>query len=252
MRLRARLLELQVAVMLLTRLPAGRIGGDAPALASAVWAWPLVGALIGGVAGAVYVFAWLLGLPSFVAALLGFSTLVLATGALHEDGLADLADGFGGGGDKARKLEIMHDSRIGSYGVLALILSVTLRVSIIAALPTPGIAVAGLVAIAMASRAGMALWLWALPAARDTGLGRSAGGVSAPALVIALMLAQIGGLALCGVYWLFIGVAVLAGGGLIAWLAKRQIGGQTGDVLGASQQVGEIAGLLVLCAFVAA
>lgn len=251
MNLRARLAELQVAVMLLTRLPAGRIGGDAPAMAATVWAWPLVGALVGGGAGAVYYVGWLLGLPSFVAALLGLSALVLATGALHEDGLADLADGFGGAGDKARKLEIMRDSRIGSYGVLVLILSVALRVSLIAALPAPGIGIAAFVALAMASRAGMGLWLWALPAARNEGLGHSAGGVPILALFVALTLGQIGGLALCGALWLPIGAAVLAGGGLIALLARRQIGGQTGDVLGASQQIGEIAGLLALSAIMA-
>ncbi|MDA7428001.1 adenosylcobinamide-GDP ribazoletransferase [Primorskyibacter aestuariivivens] len=251
MNLRARLAELQIAVMLLTRLPAGRIGGDAPAMAATVWAWPLVGALVGAIAGAVYYAAWLLGLPSLVAVLMAICALALATGAMHEDGLADLADGFGGGPDKERKLEIMRDSRIGTYGVLALVLSVALRVSLIAALPDPGIAIAGLVAMAMASRAGMALWLWALPPARDNGLGRSAGGVSALALAIALMLGQAGGLILGGVLWLPIGAAVLAGGGFIALLAKRQIGGQTGDVLGASQQSGEIAGLLALSVFVA-
>lgn len=248
MNLRARLAELQIAVMLLTRLPAGRSGGDAPAMAATVWAWPLVGALVGGIAGAVYYAGWLLGLPPLVAALLGISALALATGAMHEDGLADLADGFGGGGDKDRKLEIMRDSRIGTYGVLALILSVALRASLIAALPDPGLAVAGLVAMAMASRAGMGLWLWMLPPARDNGLGRSAGGVSVLALAIALVLGQAGGFILASVLWLPIGAAVLAGGGFIALLAKRQIGGQTGDVLGASQQIGEIAGLLALSA----
>lgn len=250
MTLRTRLAEAQIAVMLLSRLPAGRITGDAPSMAASVWAWPLVGALIGACAALVFSLAVWLGLPSLVAALLGVTAMVLATGAMHEDGLADLADGFGGGHDTARKLEIMRDSRIGTYGVLALVLSVSLRVSAISALPTDW-AAAGFIALAMASRACLPFWLWLLPPARGDGLGKVAGGVAVPALATALILGQLGWLLGGGLAWLPVALAVVIGTAVIAGLAKRQIGGQTGDVLGAAQQSGEIFGWVALLALIA-
>lgn len=244
---RARLAEAQAAVMLLSRLPAGRIGGEVPSMGASVWAWPLVGALVGGLAALSHGAALWLGLPPLVAALLGIGALVLATGAMHEDGLADLADGFGGGQSRTRKLEIMRDSRIGTYGVLALVLSVGLRAAAIAALPADW-AMAGFVALAMASRACLPLWLRLLPAARADGLGKGAGGVPDAALVAALVLGQLGWCLAGGLSWLPIAMAVFVGTALIAGLALRQIGGQTGDVLGAAQQVGEIFGWLALLA----
>lgn len=248
--MRTRLAEVQIAVMLLSRLPAGRLTGDAPSMAASVWAWPLVGALVGTVAAITYAGAIWLGLPPLVAALIGVAAMALATGAMHEDGLADLADGFGGGHDVARKLEIMRDSRIGTYGVLALVLSVALRAGAIAALPGDW-AFAGFIALAMASRAGMAIWLWLLPPARSDGLGKGAGGVAVPSLITALALGQLGWLLAGGLHWLPVGLAVIAGTAVIAGLAKRQIGGQTGDVLGAAQQMGEISGWLALLALAA-
>ncbi|MDZ7905514.1 MAG: adenosylcobinamide-GDP ribazoletransferase [Cypionkella sp.] len=127
--------DLQLALMLLTRLPAGHLAqaGDPPPLARAVWAYPIVGALVGAMGAGVLVGAATLGLAPSIAATLALAVCILATGGLHEDGLADVADGFGGGQDRARKLEIMRDSRIGSYGTLALILSLALRVQILAA-----------------------------------------------------------------------------------------------------------------------
>ena len=100
--------------MILTRLPAGRIEGNAPPIANAVWAFPLIGALVGLIAGAVFTLAITINLPAFAAALLALASAALVTGGLHEDGLADTADGFGGGQTLSRKLEIMRDSRIGS------------------------------------------------------------------------------------------------------------------------------------------
>ena len=124
--LRARATEVQLALMLLTRLPAGRID-PAPTIAAAAWAFPLAGAVVGVLQALVLIAAIGLGLPMAMAAGLALAAGVLATGGLHEDGLADCADGFGGGRSPARKLEIMRDSRIGSYGALALILGLGLR-----------------------------------------------------------------------------------------------------------------------------
>jgi cobalamin synthase len=120
--------ELTAAAIFLTRLPI-RFDGDMPAdLHGRALGWyPAIGALIGLGGALVYAAGTTAGLTSMVAALLTLGVQIAVTGALHEDGLADVADGFGGGRDKIAKLAIMRDSRLGSYGVLALIFSVGLR-----------------------------------------------------------------------------------------------------------------------------
>ncbi|MCW3781975.1 adenosylcobinamide-GDP ribazoletransferase [Defluviimonas salinarum] len=242
--------EIRLAFMLLSRLPAGRIEGEAPAMAASSWAWPLVGVAVGAIMALVCGSALWLGLPPLMAALLALAAGALATGAMHEDGLADLADGFGGGRDRARKLEIMRDSRIGSYGVVALVLALAFRAIGISTLAEAGSATAALVGIAAASRAVLPAALVMMPAARGDGLGHSAAGSGpAPALVAA-------GIGFLCLLPLGFGTAVVAGGAmalaatLLAGLALRQIGGQTGDVMGAMQQVAEVAGWAVLSASV--
>ena len=242
------LAELQVAVMLLTRLPAGRVGNDAPTMAQSAWAWPLAGLLVGGIVAGAYGLATLLGLPPMIAALLAIGGATLATGGLHDDGLADLADGCGGGHDRARKLAIMRDSRIGSYGVLALILSVGLRVGALAALADPALVAPAAIGLAMASRGWLPLWVWLLPPARDEGLGHGAARITGAAAALAAALGLIGLMLLGPGIGLAAGLATLAGGAAVAAFARRQLGGQTGDVLGAIQQLAEIAGWLALLA----
>lgn len=245
---RARLSELQLALMLLTRLPAGRIA-VVPAMGAAAWAFPLVGFVVGAVSAAVLLAALALGVAPTMAAGLALLAGVLATGGLHEDGLADVADGFGGGRDRARKLEIMRDSRIGSYGALALVLSLELRwqgLTILAAHSGEAAAMA-LVALGAASRAGMALALAVMPAARDDGLGKAAAGVDALRAGCALAIGM-GALLAIGAP---VAILAMAVAGLALGLqALRQIGGQSGDLLGALQQVSEIAGWLVLSALI--
>ncbi|TDL81759.1 adenosylcobinamide-GDP ribazoletransferase, partial [Palleronia sediminis] len=173
--IRTRLAEAQVALMLLTRLPAGRIAGAAPGMGASAWAWPLAGLVVGLIAAAAHGVAWAAGCDPLIAGLLAVAAAVLATGALHEDGLGDVADGFGGGRDRDAKLAIMRDSRVGSYGVIALILALGLKAAALAQL---GAEAAGpLVAAAMASRAVMPVLLVALPPARGDGLGRGAAAV---------------------------------------------------------------------------
>ena len=130
--------ELTAAAIFLTRLPV-RFDGDMPAdLHGRALGWyPVIGALIGLFGAAVYTAGTSAGLTSSAAALLTLGVQITLTGALHEDGLADVADGFGGGRDKMAKLAIMRDSRLGSYGVLALIFSVGLRWSALVALADP-------------------------------------------------------------------------------------------------------------------
>src|SRR5262249_47763659 len=126
--------DLKGAVSFSTRLP---LRPDAPMtgsdVARAVWALPVAGALVGLVGAVVYVIAYRLGAPPLAAAALTLAATVVATGGLHEDGLADVADGFGGGNTRERKLEIMDDSRIGTYGTCALVLSLLVRAGAIAA-----------------------------------------------------------------------------------------------------------------------
>ncbi|WP_212524228.1 adenosylcobinamide-GDP ribazoletransferase [Actibacterium sp. MT2.3-13A] len=238
-----RLAELRVAAMLLTRLPVGRLAGHVPTLAAARWAYPLVGAGVGVVMWAVCAGAAELGLPPGISALLAVAAGVLATGGLHEDGLADLADGFGGGRDRARKLEIMRDSRIGSYGVLALAIVLGLKVQAMAGVAGSAPPLGPFVALAAGSRFAMLAVLEALPPARADGLGHAAGETggwrpwAGLAVALAVML-PLGGAAL----GLLAALALAAVA--VAVLAKRQIGGQTGDVLGAVQQVSDGAGWL--------
>lgn len=241
--------ELQAAFMLLSRLPAGRLQDPVPPMGHAVWAYPFVGCVIGILASLVLVGLVWLGAPPEFAAGFALCGAILATGALHEDGLADVADGFGGGQDPARKLEIMRDSRIGSYGTLALIASFALRwmgLSLIARVDL-GLAVACMIALAMASRATMALALSMMPAARSDGLGASSANAPLAKGVIAVGGAGVFSVILLGVWPAIVLLLSLAA---VTWLcaliALRQIGGQTGDVMGSVQQISEIAGWLVL------
>ncbi|MHC0052750.1 adenosylcobinamide-GDP ribazoletransferase [Actibacterium sp. D379-3] len=246
MNLRMRLSEVQIAVMLLTRVPAGRIGGRAPTMAASAWAWPLAGILVGGIAAVVYAGATGLGLSPLIASLLALAAGVLATGGMHEDGLADLADGCGGGCDRANKLEIMRDSRIGTYGVLALLICVGLRTAAMAELATPALVVPALIALATASRAILPLWSMVLPSARPEGLGQRVSELDLPRVVVAALLGLAAVTLLPAGAWLPTLAAVLIGSAGIALIAWRHLGGQTGDVLGAAQQIAELSGWLVL------
>ncbi|MCJ1900371.1 MULTISPECIES: adenosylcobinamide-GDP ribazoletransferase [Paracoccus] len=252
----ARLLaQAALALVWLTRLPVGRLlPASPPTLAQAAWAFPLVGLAVGFIGAAVLGLAALAGLPGMVAALLAVGAMILATGALHEDGLADCADGSGGA-TRERRLEIMRDSRIGSYGVLALVLVTGLRVAAIAALVAqPWLAAEAVAGLAAASRAGMALGLGLMPPARHDGLGHAAGRPTRGAMLAALAL---GFAALMlpaldlphpAAGWLVLAAAVAAAQLWLARRALRALGGQTGDVLGAMQQAGETAGLVALAA----
>lgn len=249
--LRQRVAEVQVALGLLTRLRAGRLADPVPTIADAAWAFPLAGLVVGALTAGAFLVASMIGLPPQIAAGVSLAAGVLATGGLHEDGLADTADGFGGGRTRAHKLEIMRDSRIGSYGTMALILAFGLRWSAVSMLGNTDrlAAAAVIVAIAVASRAALAAVLAWLPPARADGLGHAAARPGAARAVVAL---SIGLLALGTLVPPPAAVVIaLAGGGVVmvlARLAVRQIGGQTGDVLGAMQQAADICAWLALLA----
>ncbi|MEO0389696.1 MAG: adenosylcobinamide-GDP ribazoletransferase [Pseudomonadota bacterium] len=239
-----RLWDVPAALVLLTRLPVPALPDHAfEHGARAVWAYPLVGLVVGGIVCLIGFVATTLGLPPLIVAGLCLATLVLITGAMHEDGLADTADGLWGGHTVARRLEIMKDSRIGAYGVLALILAMGLR-----GLGLAEVTWAGLITAAVVSRAMMVPLMLALPHARSTGLSHSVGAPGAGSVIIGVGLAGVVAITFVGGTGLI--AMIVAGGGAagMAALAKAKIGGQTGDILGATQIVTEIAVLLTLIA----
>lgn len=234
--------DLPSAFALLTRLPvpAHRHSG-----ASSAWAWPLVGLICGAIGVAVIWLGEAARLSPGVIAAMAMAVMAMATGGLHEDGLADTADGLFGGRTRERRLEIMKDSHIGSFGTLALLLVTLAAWSALTALIRTGQAVPALLVAAALSRAPMAAIMAALPPARQTGLSATSG---RPGLATALMAVVIGcGLALAigGRQALPALPAVLIICGLLATSAARRIGGQTGDILGASQQLAFAASLAV-------
>jgi adenosylcobinamide-GDP ribazoletransferase len=238
--------EIGTALAFSTRLPLGRFVPADGNLAQAVWALPLAGLVVGIVGAAVYALAHRLGLPPWPAAALALAATLAVTGALHEDGLADTADGFGGGQSREQKLAIMRDSRIGTYGVCALALALLLRASAVATLAAPGAVAAALIASHTAGRAAVPLLMFFVGPARADGLsyaaGRPAPAGAVAAAVIGLVVLVAGLGFVPAIEAAVVLVAVIA---LMGWLSVRQVGGQTGDVLGALEQVSEIVILLV-------
>ncbi len=250
-RLRAELEHFFGAVRFFTRWPVPAwVGHSAEGLNQSARYFSLVGALVGAWGALVFGLADAV-LPQPVAALLCVTATILATGAFHEDGLADMVDGFGGGWTRGRILEIMKDSRVGSFGAIAVCLALLARVTALAELPAavvPGALVAG----HSLSRALSTTLLSALDYARedlDSKAKPLATRLSGPGLLQSLgVAAACLGLIPMGIS-LF--VAVLMAAGATAWIgrqARRWLGGYTGDCLGAAQQLSEIAflvGLLV-------
>jgi adenosylcobinamide-GDP ribazoletransferase len=243
--------QLCLAATFLTRLPLGAAPDAAfGALAEAAWAFPLVGAVIGGLCALAYAVAGWIGIPVLPAALIAVGAGVALTGALHEDGLADTADGLGGGRDREAKLAIMRDSRSGAYGVLALVFSVGLRAASLAAIAADGRVAAALIAAHAAARGVLPLVLRGLPPARADGLGAAAG---RPEPGAAWTAAGLGALVALIALGLLPGIAALlcagAAAAALAGLARRQLGGYTGDVLGAIEQGSEIIIMLAAAAW---
>ena len=239
--------DIAASVGFLTRLPMPAELPFVP-LSEAMRAFPLAGALIGALAGVMLAALASLGLPALAAAGLTLAALAWLTGALHEDGLDDTADGFGGGKDRDGKLAIMRDSHIGSYGVLALILGLLVKGACLAALAQDSWLhlVALLAATGGFSRA-LIVWLMAsTPPARNDGLAHAAGQPSdftaRSALVIGGLLALVLLLFSYGLIpALVVGSVGALAAGAMRSLAMRQIGGHTGDICGALQFVSETA-----------
>ena len=240
------------ALQTFTRLPVPAWVGWSPAQASAsVRYLPWVGVLVGAVAAAVFEVARR-GWPVGVAVLLSMAATLLLTGAMHEDGLADTADGLGGGGtDRAKVLAILQDPRVGSFGVVALVLALGLKFQLLAALP-PQRFLAVSIAAHTLSRCS-ALWVMVrLPYLRDDGPSKSRPMASRRLSMPAFGVGALAGVLAC------VGLArqprvALAAAAVTALCAamavrglRRRLGGYVGDTLGAAQQCTELA-VLALC-----
>jgi len=246
---RGELERLICAVQFLTRLPTPRLTNPpADAVGLSARYFPVAGQIVGLICGAVLLAAsqvWSGWLP----ALLAVGAGILATGALHEDGLADAADGLGGGRTVARRLAIMKDSSIGVFGVLALGLTLAAKIGALATLP-PWQAAGALVIAHGLARASCVAVMAALPYAGAAAKAKEGAPVrpSGSIVVVTAMLAM----------WPLVfapeWIIALAAGTLAAAIpavaAKRLIGGRTGDILGAVEQIFELGFLLAVAALV--
>src|SRR5262245_11968240 len=168
--------QLRVALLFCTRLPLGSTAPDEKHdLAHASWAMPVAGVLVGALGALTYWLAFRVGLAPLLAAALALVATMAVTGALHEGGLADTVDGFGGGSSRERKLAIMRDSRIGTFGVCALLASFALRWSALASIAEPWLVAMALVAAHASARAALPAVMRLVPPARTDGLSAQAG-----------------------------------------------------------------------------
>lgn len=239
--------DLAASLGFLTRLPVPE-GLPSASLAEAMRSFPLVGAVIGGLCGLLLAgLAWT-GLPELAAAGLALAAVALLTGGLHEDGLADTADGFGGGRDRDHKLAIMRDSHIGTYGVMALVLGLLVKAAALGALaPGPATTLIALLAATGSFSRALIVWLMAsTPPARSDGVahgvGQPADFTARTALLLGVLISGLLILITQGLVPMLVilGVGALTAG-LFRFLAMRQIGGHTGDTCGALQFLVETA-----------
>ena len=225
------------AVQFLTRIPV-RTRAAVPHDRVLPWL-PIVGALIGVVVGGIAVGLGHL-VPTAVSAMCAIGAGLLITGAFHEDGLADVADAFGGGVTPERRMEIMKDSRHGTYGVAALCTSVLLRWVSVATVAPAHAVFAGLVAAHALGRTGAVAAMGVFPSASDAGLGADHARRLRPLATTIGVLGALAVVALATGWWTApLVAATMVGAGAVGVLAMRKIGGLTGDVLGAIEQVVE-------------
>jgi adenosylcobinamide-GDP ribazoletransferase len=239
--------SLRSAVAFLTVIPVAAGEGKPPARLGRAY-FPAVGAVLGLLAGAVFALVAAIATP-MVGAVAAVGVLAALTGGLHLDGVADAADGLFGRGNRMERLEVMRDSRIGSFGAIALILVLVGDVAALSALTPAGAIVALVVACAL-SRWAM-LWVIAfLPYVRESGLGVAARGASrAFDLILGSSLAAL----VCVLDWrrallavVLVGVSAL----VVSGVARRRIGGATGDIYGATSELSQLAAVFAFAVHV--
>ena len=245
----AKYAQCQLAISFLTRLPVANIAQPLPQLHQCFWAFSAVGMVIGGLVYGIFACLIIAGVPAMMSSFAAIGSGVLLTGALHEDGFADMLDGFGGGQDAHAKLVIMKDSHIGSYAVIGLIIVIGIKASSLGAVGVTLPLAVSVMVIAGASRFFMISLLTVMPPARPDGLGHHhAAGASARTLTTVLpsLLVVLAVSFFAPAYVLLIIGTMAVITALTGWLAYRQIGGQTGDICGAVQLISETLGLAML------
>jgi len=240
---------LLAALQFLTRVPI-RLRKE-PSLSRTVAWFPLAGALIGAAVGGVAAGTWQLT-PPLVAAAVAVTVGLLITGAFHEDGLGDVADAFGGGWTVERRLEILKDSRHGTYGVAAICASIVVRIVSLGSLPGPAVMFAAAVAAHTMGRVAAVGLAGTMRLATHSGLGADYGRSTSPARALVGTMSGVAVTAAAVGWWagpLVIGTLVAAAA--TGQLARRKIGGISGDVLGAAEQVAEVVSLVIVTALAA-
>lgn len=229
----------------LTVIPVAAAGGASGERLGRAY-FPAVGALLGLLAGLVLALAAALTTP-LLAAVAATAVIAVLTGALHLDGLADAADGLFGGGDLSRRLEVMRDSRVGSFGLVAVVLVLVGDVAALAAM-SPARAIVALVIAGAVSRWALLVMIASVPYVRQAGLGVAAGGAHRR---FDLLLGSAITVIPCLLDWrraiaslLVVLLIVVVVGAIARW----RIGGATGDVYGATTELSQLGALVVFAA----
>ena len=242
--------DIILGISFLTRLPIPHSQPYKRFLMQSAWSFPLVGVFLGFLGGSVSWFLLELQLPLLIVSFLTIGTLILLTGGLHEDGLADMADGFGGGSNPENKIAIMRDSQIGTYGTLILILVIAVKAAAIETLLGKDNSLNCMVALIVSgsvSRSLMVCVAYTLDHASEKGLGKFAGKPNSQTVISSLFITVITSIFLLPIIKVMIALTLATlTATAIGFLAKRQINGYTGDILGATQQLSEVIVLIYL------
>lgn len=251
--MKAQLKLFLTALMFYTRIPVPKgIDHSGDALNKATRYFPLIGIIVGGFAALIF---WVSSfiLPPSISIILSMIASVVITGAFHEDGFADVCDGFGGGYTIEQKLNIMKDSRVGTYGLLGLIFLMMMKYVLLMELSFNIIAV--LIAIHALSRLSPVLLIYRLEYVREDALSKVkpiGKKIKISELIIAIVFAILP-LYLLGLWGFALIIPLLFIQWLSAWFFKRHLGGYTGDCLGAAQQMAEVflyACYFLLCTYI--
>ena len=244
------LIDISSAVMFFTRIPINwsYFSDEAPDLTRAAWSFPLIGFLVGILSGIFGELCIFINLPTFLSCVIAIAFSVIITGAFHEDGLADMADGFGAGGSPEKINEIIHDSRLGTYGTSALTLGLLIRLGLVISLVDLGYSLLVILCFGFASGK---LAIILIRNLYDTSIFSKTGIIIEYVSIKNLLAAII--LWFIPIAFVFPFFAILLGSFLVVGvvflmgkMSKQKLGGITGDILGATAFLSELAFLLGL------
>ena len=242
------IVDFAAAVMCFTRIPVkwSYFSNKSPNLTQAAWAFPLVGLLIGFLSGLVGDFLIIAGLSIFFSTIIAISISVLLTGAFHEDGLADTADGFGAGGSPEKINKIMHDSGLGTYGTTSLILGFLIRISLVSSLVENGYSLVSILCAGFASgKLAILVSCNLIKQSKFAKIGSIVGEISKKNLILASSIWFFSIFFILPFFGILFGtvlmIIVIA---ILGRMSKKALGGLTGDVLGAIAFLTELIFLL--------